>query len=165
MGNISCDQLSARVEALERSNRKLRLLSILSLGAPLLAVVGWQAKPSVPNLLQVRKLEVVDDRGVPMVALGVDPQTLGGNITLRDRGGEKRGWWTANAGGAALGMTGDTGSGAGGMSLGMSTAADEAQLSIAASSGSGISAGIAKDHPKIDLWNSKGKSLFSAPWN
>ena len=83
--------LIARIERLERRNRRMSMLCGLSLLVPVLCVIGWrlpsdQAQTPV-ELLKVKSLQVVDDRGVPLITLGSDRLSNGGMITLRGQAG------------------------------------------------------------------------------
>lgn len=161
---MTLQDLETRVARLEASNRRLRTFNGALLALPLLAVAGWQSAPGVADIVRTKRLEIVDERGVPLVALGKDPQTNGGSVVLRDPAGEKRGWWQITNGGAVLGMAGDPGSDQGGAGIGLSAGGNEAQLSITGRGGAGATASVNADQPRLELWDRKGAPLFTAPW-
>lgn len=155
-------ELNARLARLERKNRTLTGLCLLSLSVPLLALCGWQS--AVPDVLRARRVEVVDARGVPLVSLAPSRQGEGGAITLRDRGGERRTWWEARPDGAALAATSGLPGEREGHTLGMSVSGTGSQVALIGPDGESLSAAIEKTGPRLDLQNAKGATLFSAPW-
>lgn len=153
------EALSQRVAKLERRNRFLTLLLLL---APILAIGGWQASP-VPDLLRVRRLEVVDERGVPMVILGTGRKGEGGSVTLRDALGEKRGWWQVEPAGSNLTMSADSGT-ENASTAGFGVTPRSSRLSLISPKGASVSASIEAETPRIDVYSTEGKVLFGAPW-
>jgi hypothetical protein len=153
------EALLSRIERLERRNRVLTSLLFL---VPVLALVGWQAAP-VQDVLRVRRLEVVDGRGVPMVILAPDRGDRGGSITLRDALGERRGWWNVGVDHSSLTMSSETKSGTvNTIGFGVSPAAS--RLSLISPNGANLSASMEGDSPRVDLWAKNGSVLFGAPW-
>lgn len=159
MASVDTSDLVARIERLERRNRRLTLLC---LALPLLAVAGWTQ--AGPGSLQVRRLEVVDERGVPLVILAPERGGVGGGITLRDANGERRAWFTSNPDGAALTMNREGKDGEGDSTLGLSVGPRNGRLSILSRNGAALSATMQGDQPKVELYNVKGAPLFVAPW-
>lgn len=161
-------ELLSRIEKLERSNRRLLALCSLSLLAPVLALVGWQEAaqvPTTPQVLRVHSLEVVDQRGVPMVVLGTGRDNEGGSMTLRDKGGEKRAWWTSSPDGSNLALVKEKDpKHEGANTAGFSVSAGSAEMNLIGPENGMFSATVKDDEPRIDLWSSKGKPLFAAPW-
>jgi hypothetical protein len=148
-----------RIEKLERSNRTL-MAALIGLG--LLGVVGWRTQPT-PEALKVSKLEVVDGRGVPMVILETGRKGEGGQITLRDSLGEKRGWWQVSPDGSSLTMSAESGS-ENASTAGFGVTPKSARVSLISPKGASLSAAIEADQPRLDLYNPAGKVLFGAPW-
>jgi hypothetical protein len=159
MAPVETSDLLARIERLERRNRALTLFCFL---VPVLALVGWQQ--ATPGNLQVRRLEVVDERGVPLVVLAPDRGAAGGSVVLRDANGERRGWFTANPDGAALTLNREGKDGEGDSTLGLSVGPKNGRLSILSRGGASLSATMQGDQPKLELYNPKGAPLFVAPW-
>lgn len=159
MASLETSDLVARIERLERRNRRLTLAL---LAVPVLALIGWtQAGPAS---LQVRRLEVVDERGVPLVILAPERGGVGGGITLRDANGERRAWFTSNPDGAALTLNREGKDGEGDSTLGLSVGPRNGRLSILSRNGASLSASMQGDQPKVELYNAKGGALFIAPW-
>lgn len=159
MASVDTSDLVARIERLERRNRRL---TALLLALPVLGLIGWtQAGPAS---LQVRRLEVVDERGVPLVILAPERGGIGGGITLRDANGERRAWFTANPDGAALTMNREGKDGEGDSTLGLSVGPRNGRMSILSRNGASLSASMQGDQPKVELYNAKGGPLFVAPW-
>ncbi len=160
--------LLERLDRLERRNRWLTVGCALSLSVPLLSLVGWKSpsgQTGAPvELLKVKTLQVVDDRGVPLVTLGPDRLSNGGMITLRDKLGEKRSWWEVGPGTAALTLSSDEPSGSNDNTLGLAVGPQNTLFTLIGKSGSLMSAEVKGDGPHLDLMNDKGKSLFTAPW-
>ncbi len=152
--------LVARIERLERRNR---LLSFSVLGLSLLALVGWQA--SAADVVRARRLEIVDERGVPLVVLSPDRMNQGGMITLRDRDGEKEAWWQAGIGTSSLTLNsvGEEGTG-GDSTLGLSVGPKSSALALLSKGGAALAVGMKEDQPSVQLFDTKGRPLFSAPW-
>ncbi|AIE86130.1 hypothetical protein [Fimbriimonas ginsengisoli] len=150
--------LVTRIERLERKNRFL-IGALLVL--PLLAAAGWVAKEDV---LKVKRLEIVDDRGVPLVILSPDRLNEGGMITLRDKDGEKRGWWQAGPGTSSLTLNSEGPDATGDSTLGLTVGPKRSALSMFSKNGASLSAGMQADEPKVELYDTKGHPLFVAPW-
>lgn len=151
--------LRERVDRLERRNRWLTgALMVL----PLLAVVGWQASG---DTIKTHRLEIVDDRGVPLVALSPDRTSEGGMIMLRDRDGEKESWWQAGIGTSSITLNSAGGEGAGDNTLGFNVSPKSSGMTLLSKGGASMSIGMANDQPSVQLYDTKGRNLFSAPWN
>jgi len=159
MAPVETSDLLARIERLERRNR---LLTAFCLVVPLLAAVGW--RQAGPPSLQVRRLEVVDERGVPLVILAPERGNVGGSVTLRDANGERRAWFTSTTDGAALTLNREGKDGEGDSTLGLSVGPRNGRLSILSRNGASLSATMQGDQPKLELYNAKGGPLFVAPW-
>jgi hypothetical protein len=158
--------LDARLERLERKNRLLSGLCLLSLSVPLMALAGWDSatqKTPVYDLVRAKRFEVVDDRGVPLVTVGKD-RSDGGAVVLRDAGGERRAWWMVDRDHAAFTMTSDGTGDRPSSTLGMSVSSGNSQISLISPKGSQFSASIEGDQPRVDLWGTQGQTLFGAPW-
>lgn len=152
------DQLTARIERLERKNRTL---TVALLCLPLLAAVGWV---QADNVLRVKRLEIVDDHGVPLVTLSPDRLDEGGMITLRDKEGEKRAWWQAGPGTSSLTLNSEGPDGSGDSTLGLTVGPKRSSVSMISKGGASLSAGLQGDNPKLELYDGKGHPLFVAPW-
>ena len=163
--NAETDLLE-RVSRLERANRRLTLLCASCLIVPVLALVGWQeAEAPIPAVLKVHELQVVDQHGVPLVTLATGRSEEGGAITLRDKNGEKRAWWLANADGASLALAKEkTPQVDGSNTAGFSVSQSSAEMNLIGPGNGMLSATVRDDQPRVDLWSAKGKSLFAAPW-
>ncbi len=163
--NTDNTQLIARIEQLERANRRLMLAAISGMIAPVLVIAGWKQAPTVPDVLQAHKLEIVDQHGVPLVTLNTGRNDEGGAVTLRDKDGERRAWWTSSPDGSNLGLVKEhdpkkEGSYVAGMSVG----ATAAEMNLISPQNGMLSATIRDDKPRLDLWGIKGNSVFAAPF-
>ena len=127
----------------------------------LIAVVGWRGSAET---LKAQKLEIVDERGVPLVTLGAARNDSGGSIVLRDRDGEKRGWWEASPEESNLSLNSSKPDGSQQTTLGMNVGPKNARVAIISPSGALLSANMEGDTPKIEMYNSKGAMIFGAPW-
>jgi hypothetical protein len=152
------ERLFARIDRLERRNRVMAGALLLF---PVLAIAGWAAADDV---LRVKRLEIVDDRGVPLVTLAPDRLNEGGMITLRDRQGEKRGWWQAGPGTSSLTLNSEGQDGSGDSTLGLTVGPKRSSLSMLSKGGASLTAGMQEDQPKVELYDTKGHPLFVAPW-
>lgn len=156
MSEIS--ELVARVERLERRNR---ILTLALLSVPLLALAGWKTQDAV---VKAKRLEIVDDRGVPLVVLSPDRLNEGGMITLRDKNGEKRAWWQAGPGTSSLTLNSEGADATGDTTLGLSVGPRRSSLSLLSKGGASLTGSIQDDKPSVELYDTKGRSLFSAPF-
>ena len=160
--------LSLRVERLEQANRRLTLVVCALLGSALFAVAGWQdaaQAPVIPDLLQVHKLQVVDLKGVPMVSFETGRSNEGGSITLRDKNGERRAWWTSSPEGSNLGLTKEKDpTMEGSNTAGLSVSQSSSEMNLIGPKNGMVNLSVRDDQPRVDLWNEKGKSVFSAPF-
>ena len=77
-----------RLAALEKSNRRLRIaLVAAALGGAALAGFGFTRPTPVPDLIQAKKFEVVNDHGTPVVWMETGPK--GGSIHTTNREGKR----------------------------------------------------------------------------
>lgn len=150
----------------------------IGLGAMLLiggglATAGWQepviqgdqkAPGEIQESIRVRRLEVVDRQGVPMVQLGTGRDGEGGSITLRDRLGERRAWWTSSPDGSNLALTFQANDDAGVASAGLGVSSGGSELNLIGSGGAMLGATVRSDQPRIDLWRANGETIFGAPF-
>ena len=155
-----------RVERLERANRRLTTLCGGCLLLPILALCGWQETGQpIPEVLRVHELQVVDQRGVPMVTLATGRSEEGGAITLRDKNGERRAWWISNPAGSSLALAKEKDPKVeGSNTAGFSVSQSSAEMNLIGPGNGMLSATVRDDQPRVDLWSAKGKSLFAAPW-
>jgi len=114
--------------------------------------------------IRTKHLEIVDERGVPLVVLGPDRTNQGGMITLRDKDGEKRGWWQAGPGTSALTLNSEGSDGLGDSTLGLTVGPKRSSISLLSKGGATLTTSMDGNDPKIELYDTKGKSLFMAPW-
>jgi len=152
--------LESRVQRLERRAAwHPWLLGWAVISLPL-CLVGWQK--GGPEKLRVSSLEVVDERGVPMIQLGTGRRGEGGSITLRDASGEKRGWWQVSPGQSILTLSQDGEEAA--TTAGFSVAAERAKFHLLGKDGSSVNAGAGAAQPELEIRNRNGASMFRAPW-
>jgi len=157
MGPSELAPLLHRIERLERRNR---LLTGALLALPLLALAGWK---TADDTLRVKRLEIVDDRNVPLVVLSPDRLNEGGMITLRDRDGEKRGWWQAGPGTSSLTLNSSGPDGVGDSTLGLTVSPKTSALALLSKGGASLNAEMHEDKPKLEMNDTKGRGLFVAP--
>jgi hypothetical protein len=157
---MESQELIARVERLERKNRMLTLMCGFCMLVPMLALVGWQ---NASDTARVKRLEVVDDRGVPLITLGAGRNGEGGSIVLRDSMGEKRSWWEVGPQSGAFTLNSAKGDGTNDTTLGLNVGPKTARMSMISQNGALLSANIQGDDPQVELYNSKGSTLFAAP--
>jgi hypothetical protein len=158
--------LLQRIDRLERSNRRLTLIASGFLVLPLLMIAGWRQTPQIPEVLQTRKLEIVDAKGVPLVTLNTGRNDEGGALTLRDSDGERRAWWTSYPGGSNLGLVKerDPKVGGGSYTAGFGIGATAAEMNLISPGNGMASVTVRDDQPRVDLWGVKGNTLFAAPF-
>ena len=163
--DMESKELLTRIERLERSNRRLTFLCGVCLVTPLLALAGWQQAVNVPDVLQTHKLEVVDQHGVPMVTLNAGRNDEGGAVTLRDKNGERRAWWTCNPDGSNLGLVKERKANEeGSYTAGFSVGSSAAEMNLISPGNGMASVTVRDDKPRVDLWGAKGNSVFAAPF-
>lgn len=150
--------LTRRIEKLEKRNR---LLTGGLLILPLLTVVGWQSNSDV---WRTHRLEIIDDHNVPLITLSASRGDGGGSIVMRDKDGEKRGWWTAAPGESALTLNSSKSDGTQDTTLGLQVGPKNARMSIISSGGALLSTNMEGDTPKLEMVNAKGATVFEAPW-
>ena len=163
--NQDNSELVERIERLERANRRLTFLGIGGLVVAALAIVGWKQAPEIQDVLQVHELQVVDQHGVPLLTLNTGRNAEGGEITLRDKDGERRAWWACDPDGSNLGLVKEKDTKMeGSYTAGFSVGATAAEMNLI-SPGNGMSSvTVRDDKPRIDLWGKKGNSVFAAPF-
>ena len=149
--------LEARLDRLERANRRLLVLWALSLFAAL--GFGFQ---KADDVVRARRFEVVDSRGVPLATLAPSRADAGGELILRDREGERRANLTVEKGAASLGLQGGkvedpTGTAA------IRADADGAAMGLVGAR-AGVVASVRKERPRIATTDAQGKETFRAPW-
>ena len=82
-------ELVARLEKLERDNRRLKRLGAAAL--VLVAALGLiAAAQPIPNVIKAHEFEVVDGAGRVRIRMAVNPQQQGANVTLFDSAGTRR---------------------------------------------------------------------------
>ncbi len=151
------DPLESRVRRLEVQNR---VLLVAVAGFALLFVLGFQGE-QVPDVARAKKIEVVDQRGVPIVTLGASREG-GGEMVIRDETGDRRAWLSSGHGAARLGMV----SGAEespSSALGLSVEPGRSHLGLTGGKAS-ASAGVDDEQPTLELNGKDGRVLFAAPW-
>ncbi|CAN5634884.1 hypothetical protein BH11ARM2_BH11ARM2_28370 [soil metagenome] len=147
--------METRLRRLEIQNR------LLWLAVAAFACVA--ARPMVDDVLRVRRIEVIDEKGVPLVTLGPERAGDGGTIVLRDTGGEKRAWWKIEKDRASFAMTNDgTGKSTKVGTVGFGVSNDRAQLSILGQGTAQL--GVEAGKPKLEMFDKSGKSVFAAPF-
>ncbi|RYG36270.1 hypothetical protein EON81_10275 [bacterium] len=147
--------METRLRRLEIQNRLLWI----ALGAFVCVAAG----PAVDDTLRVRRLEVIDEKGVPLVSIGPERVGDGGTVVLRDRAGEKRGWWKIEGDRASFAMTNDgTGQAKKVGTVGFGVSADRAQLSLLSQGTAQL--GVEAGKPKLEMFDKAGKSVFAAPF-
>ncbi len=151
------DRLEDRVRRLERANRRLVVLWGITLAG--LALLGAQTTSEV---LRARRIELVDGRGVPLAVLAPAREGAGGELTLRDRDGERRATLAAEPGAASLNLQGgrvDDPSG----TAALRADGEGAVVGLLGTKAS-VSAAVRKDKPRIATTDARGVQTFAAPW-
>jgi hypothetical protein len=161
------DQLSARLDKLERQNRNLKQAGLVVCGlATVLIITAWRSPHNESfDSLTVGKLEVIDAKGIPVIALSPNRANTGGTIVLRDNSGDKRSWWETDAGSARIVFESPNGKNDERTIAGLSTTPGKAQMSLLGSKGDSILDSVENDRPTVTLQDAHGKSLFAAPWH
>jgi hypothetical protein len=152
------DQLERRVRNLERQNRAL---IVLLGGVSFIAVAGFRSA-QVSDLVRAKKVEIVDDRGVPFVTLGLSRQG-GGEVVLRDETGDRRAWLSTGNGTARLGMISGT-EDSPSASVGLAVEPALAHMALSGGKASAVSE-VVDEQPSMELNGRDGKRLFQAPWH
>ncbi|HWD40560.1 MAG TPA: hypothetical protein VG944_17055 [Fimbriimonas sp.] len=154
------ESLEDRVRRLERANSRLRTVSVLGCLCFAAALFGFKTQ-GPESLIQARKLQIVDNQGVPVVTM--EPGRQGGaSIVLRDESGDRRVWITSEGGTSRLGMIcGDEDSPK--ASVGLSAEASQATLSLSGGKATG-SMSVRGQKPSVELVGDNGQTLFVAPW-
>ncbi len=151
------ERLEARVQRLERANRRLIALWGISLAGAF--VFGFQ---TTNDVVRARRVEIVDAKGVPLATLGPARDGVGGELILRDREGERRATLTAEAGAASLGLQGGRADDPSGTAA-LRADGDGARLGLVGTRAA-VSAAVRKDRPRIATTDVRGKETFVAPW-
>lgn len=149
--------LELRVRSLERTNR---ILICLCATMSLAVVYGFQGE-SVSDLVRTKRLEVLDDNGVPVISLA-PARSGGGELLLRDESGDRRAWLTAANGAARLGMLSGT-EDAPTASVGFGVEPNHSRMAISGTKATATTS-VDNDAPSIELSASDGRVLFSAPY-
>ena len=142
---------------LERTNR--RLVALWGLTAAALALMGAQ---TTSDLVRARRFELVDAHGVPLAVLAPSRSGAGGELTLRDREGERRAYLSAEPGAASLGLQGGRADDPSGTAA-LRADAEGAALGLVGARAS-VSATVRKDKPRVATTDARGKETFVAPW-
>lgn len=151
------DRLEDRVARLERANR--RLLTLWGLTLAVASAFGFQRATDV---VRARRFELVDARGVPLATLAPGRTEGGGELTLRDRDGERRVNLTAEPGSASLGLQGGRADDPSGTAA-LRSDANGAALGLLGAKAS-LTATVRRDQPRLSLTDARGKEAFAAPW-
>jgi hypothetical protein len=152
------ETLLKRVDRLERRNR---WLCALCFAMPMLAIVGWT---QASDTLRVKRLEIVNDKNVPLVTLESSRTGEGGSVILRDNQGEKRGWWEVAPESGALTLSSAKADGSNDTTLGLQVGPKNARMSIISKNGALLSTHMEEDSPIFEMVGAKGNVIFSAPW-
>lgn len=123
------------------------------------ALLGAQ---TVTDVVRARRIDVVDEHGVPLATLAATRNGNGGELTLRDREGERRAYLTAEPGNATLGLQGGKPDDPAG-TAGLRADSDGAALGLVGSRAS-ASVSVRKDRSKIATTDAQGRETFTAPW-
>lgn len=154
-------ELLLRIERLERKNQVLTFVCGACMLMPVLALVGWQ---NANDTVKMKRLEIVDDRGVPLITLGAARGNEGGSIVLRDSLGEKRSWWEVGMEKGAFTLNSAKPDGSNDTTLGLQVGSKNARMSMISKNGAMLSANLNGDNPQLELYNAKGATLFAAPF-
>lgn len=147
--------MESRLRRLELQNRLLWLA--------LAAFACIAARPTIDDVLRVRRIEVIDEKGVPLVSLGPERAGDSGTIILRDKAGEKRAWWKVERDRASFAMTTDgTGNSKKAGTVGFGVSPDRSQLSLLGQGTAQL--GVEAGKPKLEMFDKGGKSVFAAPF-
>ena len=149
--------LEARLDRLERANRRLRLLWGLTVVAG--CAFGFQR---VTDVVRARRIEIVDVRGVPVATLGPSREG-GGELILRDREGERRANLTVEVGAASLGLQGGRVEDPAGTAA-LRADGTGAALGLVGKRAS-VVANVRGEKPRLATTDAGGKETFRAPWN
>ena len=151
------DRLEDRIGRLERANR--RLFALWGITSLALFAFGFQRATDV---VRARRIELVDARGVPLATLAPGRNELGGELTLRDRDGERRASLTAEPGSASLNLQGGKPEDPSGTAA-LRSDANGAALGLLGAKAS-LTATVRRDQPRLSLTDARGKEAFAAPW-
>ena len=146
------NRLEARLANLERKNRALTI-ALIALAATFLFGFVHQS-----DSLQAKKIEVIDERGVPLLTFA-SSRSGGGEITVRDEAGDRRAWLSAEKAGAHLGMSG----GENEASAGLGVDPTHARLALTGGRAS-LSEKVENEIPAIEADSRDGRILFAAPY-
>lgn len=152
------DRLEERLLRLERANRRLLALWGLTIAAAL----AMGAQTVTNDLVRARRIELVNEHGVPLAVLAPSRSGNGGELTLRDRDGERRAYLTVEPGSASLGLQGGKADDPAGTAA-VRADGDGAVMGLVGSRAS-ATVSVRKDHPKLATTDAKGRETFTAPW-
>jgi hypothetical protein len=77
-----------RINSLERQNRRMKwLVASIALLATTGAIIGQTARPQIPQVIQARSFEVVNEQGEKLITLG--SYRFGGLLVTRSHEGDK----------------------------------------------------------------------------
>lgn len=151
------DRLEARVARLERANRRLAAL----FGATLAAVLLLGAQTAT-DVVRARRIEIVDERGVPLATLAPSRTGAGGELTLRDRDGERRASLSAEPGASSLNLQGGRADDPSGTAA-LRADGTGAALGLVGARAS-VTATVRKEKPRLSTTDAQGRETFAAPW-
>ena len=151
------DSLEARVARLERANRRL-----LALGGVALAALVLLGAQTVGDVVRARRFELIDDRGVPLAILAPARDGAGGELTLRDREGERRASLRAEPDAASLDLQGGRPDDPAGTAA-LRADGQGAALGLVGAKASVI-AEVRKERPRVATTDARGRETFAAPW-
>jgi hypothetical protein len=149
------DGLELRLQRLERQNRALGAALLLVCAAFL---YGFTRQEALTDIVKAKRIELVDDQGVPLVTLAPS-RSGGGEMTLRDGAGDRRVWLTAEKGGARFGMSG----GDNATSIGFGLDPKQARLAVTGGRAF-VSETVVNGVPSIEADGQDGRILFAAPY-
>jgi hypothetical protein len=140
MSEIVKDQMHARLERLERENRRIKLAGGAALLAAVALVLMGESKPdSIAKAVDAERFVVRDTSGTVRAVLGVNPD---GNMGLEIR----------DANGKA------------GAALGMGTNGNPALRLDGRAGKTGIALGVrSNNNPAMEFYDNDGKIVWSAP--
>jgi hypothetical protein len=145
--------LESRVARLERQNRLL-IAALLLISA--LFLLGL--KRQTQDTIQAQKLQIVDQRGVPLVTLDAN-RAGGGEVILRDVNGDQRAWFSAEKKAARVGLIG----GDNDSSVGLSADAERSRIAVIGGRAF-VAQSIQGGKPSIEADGQDGQVLFQAPF-
>ena len=152
------DRLEERMLRLEKTNRRLLALW----GLTVTGAVAMGAQSVTNDIVRAHRIELVNERGVPLATLAPSRSGNGGELTLRDRDGERRAYLTAETGSASMGLQGGKADDPAGTAA-VRADGDGAVMGLIGSRAS-ATVSVRKDRPKVTTTDAKGRETFTAPW-